>query len=184
MTGRRGALVAVGLIAVGGLLVVLAAGRVWGRATLSAATGTPVHVAVTGHHVAGALPSLGLALLALSVVVVVSRPWLRRVAAVVVVAVAATTIAVAVIARGDVGAALARRAFAVQVVAVPAAPSAWSWLAVFGGLLAAAGGMFALVLVRRWTGLGARYETPSARRPVDATSKAWEALDRGEDPTA
>ena len=184
MTGRRGALLALALVIVGGLLVVLAAGREWGRATLSAATGTPVHVSVTGRQVSGALSPLGVAALALSLAVVAARPLLRRVVAVLIVVVGAAAVAVAVNARGDVGHALARRAFGVQVSAVHVTPSVWSVVAVVGGVVAAAGGIATLLVARRWSGLGTRYEPPGSRRPVDVTATAWDALDRGEDPTA
>ncbi|RIV38492.1 Trp biosynthesis protein [Micromonospora radicis] len=68
----------------------------------------------------------------------------------------------------------------------------WHWpaLCLFGGLLVAAGGLLTALRGQRWPAMGARYERRS-RRPVEpggpiqgaGTADAWEALDRGEDPT-
>jgi hypothetical protein len=72
-------------------------------------------------------------------------------------------------------------------------------LSVTGGLSLAGGGLLTALRGHRWPGLGARYQsphragapapgghdTPAARRVAGrATSEAWDALDRGEDPTA
>ncbi len=52
------------------------------------------------------------------------------------------------------------------------------WLAVFGGVLLTAAGMFAAVRGRRWPAMSGRYQARDAR-PVDA----WDAIERGHDPT-
>ncbi|GIJ77729.1 trp region conserved hypothetical membrane protein [Micromonospora phaseoli] len=64
-------------------------------------------------------------------------------------------------------------------------------LCLLGGLLVAAGGLLTAARGQRWPAMGARYERGSAsvRRPVGpiagaGTVEAWDALDRGEDPTA
>jgi uncharacterized membrane protein (TIGR02234 family) len=57
----------------------------------------------------------------------------------------------------------------------------WPVLCVAGGVLVALGGLLATVRGRRWSALGRKYDAPSARR---APADPWEALDRGEDPTA
>ncbi|HEX7746280.1 MAG TPA: Trp biosynthesis-associated membrane protein [Micromonosporaceae bacterium] len=72
-------------------------------------------------------------------------------------------------------------------------------LCVAGGLTVAVGGALTALGGHRWPGLGARYESPnragapapgmgdgrmSGRVYGRATSEAWDALDRGEDPTA
>lgn len=185
MTGRRGLLVAVVAVALGAGLVVLSAGRRWAAATLTAATGARVHVTVAGHDVAGSLPALGLALLALAVAVLATRRWLRRLVGVVVVTLGGVVVGAAVAGRADVGPALAHRAFGVQAPVVHASASAWSVVAVLGGVLAAVGGALTVVLGHRWPGMGARYDAPGDRpRPVDPSAAAWDSLDRGEDPTA
>jgi uncharacterized membrane protein (TIGR02234 family) len=57
----------------------------------------------------------------------------------------------------------------------------WPVLCVAGGVLLALGGLVAVVRGRRWTAMGRKYDAPSAR---SAPADPWEALDRGEDPTA
>jgi uncharacterized membrane protein (TIGR02234 family) len=183
VTGRRGAAAAVALLVVAGALAVVSAGRVWARATPRAATGTIVHVAVAGHHVAGALAPLGIALLAMSLAVVAARPVLRRVVGGVAALVGVGVVAVAVHGHNDLDTALARRAFAVAARSVHADTTVWWVLAVAAGVVAVAGGLVTVLGAGGWSGLGARYDAPSAPHP-DVAATAWDALDRGEDPTA
>lgn len=68
----------------------------------------------------------------------------------------------------------------------------WPALCLVGGLLVAVGGAWTAVAGHRWPAMGARYERrdrpvvtgadrrDSARSP---TTEAWDAFDRGEDPT-
>jgi len=60
--------------------------------------------------------------------------------------------------------------------------TAWALASVAGGLALAAGGAFAAARGPSWPGLGTRYER-AARRPAEGPTAAWDALDRGEDPT-
>jgi Tryptophan-associated transmembrane protein (Trp_oprn_chp) len=75
----------------------------------------------------------------------------------------------------------------------PVGPTA-PLLCVIGGLVATAGGTLTAARGHCWPGLGARYESPhrpdtpageTTRGGADgrSTSAAWDALDRGEDPT-
>ena len=60
------------------------------------------------------------------------------------------------------------------------------WVCLVGALLVVVGGALTAVRGRRWAGLGSSYEPPGAP-PSSAppTDKAvWDALDRGDDPTA
>ncbi len=68
----------------------------------------------------------------------------------------------------------------------------WPALVLVGGLVAAGGGAFTALCGGDWPAMGARYERPArsaepsgADRPAveRGTRDAWEALDRGEDPT-
>lgn len=68
----------------------------------------------------------------------------------------------------------------------------WPALVLAGGLIAAAGGVFTALRGAGWPAMGARYERPArtadpagAGRPAveRGNRDAWEALDRGEDPT-
>lgn len=186
MTARRspaGAVIACGLA---GLLVLLASGRQWAHTVLDDVAGQGrTELSVTGHYVAPALPALGIALLALAAAIVAARNWLRRVVGVVVVVVGAAAIGVAVTARGDVSAALERREVGAQGLTVHATSNGWWLLAAFGGLLAVAAGALTVFRAGAWSGLGAKYDAPNTAVPSkDEASVAWEALDRGEDPTA
>jgi disulfide bond formation protein DsbB len=87
-------------------------------------------------------------------------------------------------------------AYGLVVQSGPVGPTA-PLLCLFGGLVAATGGALTVVRGQRWPGLGARYESPlRAGTPAAgpdsggpervegrSTSAAWDALDRGEDPT-
>lgn len=55
-------------------------------------------------------------------------------------------------------------------------------LAVGGGAILCATGVLVALRGPRWSALGARYDAPS-ERPVTDTD-LWDALDRGDDPTA
>ncbi|MEU6075199.1 Trp biosynthesis-associated membrane protein [Micromonospora sp. NPDC047074] len=71
----------------------------------------------------------------------------------------------------------------------------WAGLCLLGGVLAGAGGLLTALRGHRWPAMGARYERRARRdaRPGVAgadgrvtgrhTTEAWDALDRGEDPT-
>jgi hypothetical protein len=67
-----------------------------------------------------------------------------------------------------------------------AAPG-WPAVCALGGLAVAAGGIGTVVRGRDWPALGARYDRRAAPRRSaagpDDTVAAWDALDRGEDPT-
>ncbi len=62
----------------------------------------------------------------------------------------------------------------------------WPALSLFGGVLVAAAGTLGLARGSGWARMGARYESPTARAAVPAQDAAgvWDALDRGDDPTA
>ncbi|MEU4678132.1 Trp biosynthesis-associated membrane protein [Micromonospora sp. NPDC023737] len=69
----------------------------------------------------------------------------------------------------------------------------WPALCLVGGLLAGAGGLLTALRGRAWPAMGARYERPARGGPAPSgpagpvtgrrTTEAWDALDRGEDPT-
>ncbi|WFE48740.1 Trp biosynthesis-associated membrane protein [Verrucosispora sp. WMMD1129] len=71
-------------------------------------------------------------------------------------------------------------------------PVTWQWpaLTLLGGILAAVGGALTMLRGHRWPAMGARYERRTTRPTGTGgaiggagTVEAWEALDRGEDPT-
>jgi uncharacterized membrane protein (TIGR02234 family) len=147
-----------------------------------------VAVHATGRDAANALPALGLAVLVMAAAVLASRSWLRVVIGLVTVSLGGIVIAVALRSTHDVAAALQRRAFGVPPGAVHTSLSGWAVVTTIGGVLAAAAGALTVLCGSRWPGLGARYDGPgadgpAATRAAEPAAAAWDALDRGEDPT-
>jgi hypothetical protein len=101
--------------------------------------------------------------------------------------------ALALVALAGAGAALlvgrwARTAIGVVLLGVAVATvgtglSPTRWAAVTGGVLVGLGALAIVVRARRWPQPRRRYETPT-RRPGGTPKDTWDALDRGEDPTA
>jgi uncharacterized membrane protein (TIGR02234 family) len=56
----------------------------------------------------------------------------------------------------------------------------WPYAALLGALLLVAAGLLTAVRGRAWSGLGARYDAPTQPKK----ESLWDALDRGDDPTA
>ena len=181
MSSRRGLLVAVVCTAGAGGVLLLAAGRTWGSAVVTATGGGRLAVDTTGGDVAPALPALGVALLVLAVAVLAARSWIRRLVGLVIVVVGGAAVTVASTARDDVAAELTRQAFAASGSIDPST-SAWAVLAAVAGTVAVLTGAGTVLVGARWPTLGSRYDAPAAR-PRDETVSAWEALDRGDDPT-
>lgn len=184
---RRSPAGAVLSCALGALLVLLASGRQWAHTTLAETTGGGrTALSATGHNVAPSLPALGVALLALSAAILASNRLMRRIVGIVVVFVAAAAVGVGITARGDVSSALEHREVGVQGLVVNASANGWWLVATVGGLIAVAAGVLTVWRADQWSGLGAKYDAPSsAPKPTkDPAAVAWEALDRGEDPTA
>jgi hypothetical protein len=176
-------LVVAGVAAVAALGVLLAAGQHWGSATVTGADRQ--HLSVTGRQVSSALPALAGALVAFAVAIVAAHGLLRRVVAVLGTSVAATEVAVAVYAHDDVGNALAARTFGVAAGSVSTHANSWWILATAAGVVAAVAFGAVALAGGRWQGMGARYDAPrAAARQRDPDVAAWEALDRGDDPTA
>lgn len=187
MTGRRVYLAALAGCALSGAVVLIAAGRVWGRAALTTVTGSVDHVSATGHAAEPALPALGIALLVLTAGIIAARGWLRRVVGLTVVSVGASVVALAVASRADVAAEIKQHAFAVAHTSVPAHTSGWAVVSALAGALAVCCGALTVLFGARWPALGARYDAVGARsRQGDSELQVmseWDALDRGEDPT-
>jgi uncharacterized membrane protein (TIGR02234 family) len=176
------------MCAVGGLLVLLTAGRQWAHANVTNVTGLgggfPTSLSVTGHQVAPSLTAVGISLLALAAAVLAASGVMRRIVGAVIVIVAGATIGVAATAPGDVSSALQRREVGPTGFAVHASANGWWIVALLGGLLALAAGVMTVFGSKRWSRMSEKYDAPSAPRPTkDPATVAWEALDRGEDPT-
>jgi uncharacterized protein involved in response to NO len=189
VTGRRSPIWAVVACFVGGLLVLLAGGRQWAHTSVRGVEGgAAVALSVTGHQVASSLPALGIALLALSAAIIAASGVMRRMVGIVIVIVSATAVGVSIAARSNVSAALERREVGAQGIVVHATANGWWLVATLGGLLALAAGVMTVIRANRWSALGERYEAPGGKPAADPGSGSatgtWDALDRGEDPTA
>ncbi|HVW79613.1 MAG TPA: Trp biosynthesis-associated membrane protein [Mycobacteriales bacterium] len=184
----KGLLRSVALVAVGGVLILIASGREWSHTTVQIPAAAATHVAVTGNAVEPSLSALAIALLALAAGLIAARGVLRRIVGVVIVVIGATAVGVAVAGRGAVSSALTSHE--VGGLAIPAHGSANGWwvVAALGAVLAVIAGALAAVRSGGWAAMGRKYDAPDPARPVvakgDPSDTAWDALDRGEDPTA
>ncbi len=156
---------------VGSLASFACSGRTWrvGNGAADPVTGLASHAAVAGTQVAPAVRACALAALAGTLVLLLLR---------------------GVVARTIVAALIALVSGAATVLCLTAALSppahldstVWPWLAGASSLLAAVSGGAAVVGARRWPRPGStRYDSPANPRRTD--DDAWQALDRGEDPT-
>lgn len=176
MAGRElGGTLVLGVVA--GAVLLWASGRPW--ATVPGGR-------LTGRQLTELPYALGLVGLAGSVAVLAAGRWLRPVVG-----------ALLVLAGAGAGVATSRawrhpRAGAVGTFSTHPLPgtahlatTGWPAVSLVAAVLLAVVGVLVLSRGRRWPGMGRRYEAPGAARtrPRDPETAAWEALDRGEDPT-
>lgn len=176
----RSALVAATAIAIGAIIVLLSSSPAWVRVTLRVSGAS---VRLTGGNAAAAAVPLALVAAAGLIAMALVRSWIRRILAVVIAAAGVGVLIAAVgviadphrVARDSSKVKSAGQFVNVHVTAAP-------YICVLGALLIIAGGVLAAVLGGRWPNPTRRYERAAAKagRPVDA----WEALERGEDPTS
>ncbi|SIN09172.1 Trp biosynthesis-associated membrane protein [Micromonospora cremea] len=186
--GRRQLTYAVLLCLAGAGLALWASTRSWSvELTVRPAPLPPMRDARTGAALLPWLPALALVTLAGGGAVLATRGLLRRVLGVLL-----GVFGLAVAAGGGYG----------LVTDLDGVVSRqWPALCLLGGLLAAAGGGWTALRGGGWPAMGARYERPARTSPQSAppeagpagpagpmagrrTTEAWDALDRGEDPTA
>ena len=179
---------AVLLCLVGAFLVLVGAGRDWvvvdvaGNGLLP-----PRRLGVQGSELVAGVRALGLVGLAGVVALAATRRWGR-----VVVGLLLAVVGLGVL-LSVIGADLAVEAVRSDSVAEAGGAdgagrtTAWPLGTALGGLLLALAGALVALRGRRWAALGRRYDAPAAR-PAPAgptgTAQLWDALDRGEDPTA
>lgn len=193
--GRRfaGVLLVLGLASLG---VLVSYGATWVVALVpvfagSAAESAPAReIALTGRDLAPLGAAMGWVGLAAIAALLATRTWGRRVTgAVVLVAggaagVTGVAFGLTEVASGGggtfVAAALGDESAA---AATSVSISAWWVVAVLSGLAMLACGMLALVDGPSWPRLGARYSRPDSQATAPSAAAAWDALDRGEDPT-
>jgi uncharacterized membrane protein (TIGR02234 family) len=190
--GRTGLACAVAGCLVGAALALFAVAATWAHTTVrdAAAAGAgaviaPLAVRLGGGDLAPAVSGLGLLGLAAAVALVATRGLGRRVVGAVAAAAGVGILVYAartgldpgpaVRASPHVTAAAPSGHAALGAIHVTAAP----WFALTGGLALVAAGVLAARYGPGWPGMGGRYQA-RARRPLDA----WEAIERGHDPTA
>jgi uncharacterized membrane protein (TIGR02234 family) len=186
---RRWALaVTLALGVVGAALVLLAAGHTWewGRAAFQQGT---LAVSATGRQVTAAPSALALVGLAALVAIFAVRGRGRVTVTALLTLSGAGAIAACALGARDTTAlndAASRASGLSGTVATGVSHTAWPWVAALGGLLLAVAGLIALTQGRTWPGMSSRHEPPTPRptRPDPRPEDLWQALDRGEDPTA
>jgi hypothetical protein len=167
----------------GSALVLVAVSRPWLSWNVDTLTIGGIHQTRSGRQAEPGVAALGWAALAGVLALVVTKGWGRRVVGVLLLLVGL----VVVLKAGDW--VLTTKAVTVSLGDVPVArvrvARGWPVLAVLGGLAVVASGAMAGARGHRWKGLGSSYEVPAARPSETATDKGvWDALDRGDDPTA
>lgn len=190
-------------------LSLLATSRPWVTARLDDAVLGPISVVASGRQAAALVPALALVALAGGVALLLARRTGRRAAGLLLVLAGAGTSSAAVsLLRSPQSGVRDLVGRAVGTVGAPDAATTltgWPWLAVAGGVLVAAGGVLAVLRAGRWQGPRSRYDSPapgthptSTAGPAGAAGAAaatdsptdpdpgavWDALSRGEDPTA
>lgn len=188
---RRELSIAVGLCLTGAALVLFAAGQPWAVALVDPGPPLPPsRETVTGGAVAPPVPALGLVALAGAAALLATRRVGRQVVGALLLLAGGGTAVLAAAASLDAREALpALTAAGVDPATVTSLePTPWSVPAGLGGLLVGAAGLLTAARGRSWAALSGRYDAPGAaaqrRRRVDPDAADWEALDRGEDPTA
>jgi Tryptophan-associated transmembrane protein (Trp_oprn_chp) len=156
----------------GALAAFACSGRTWrvGNGAADPITGLASRAAVAGTGVAPAVRACALAALAGTLVLLLVRSaTARSIVAALIALVMATACGIAL------------------DVCIASPPhldaTAWPWLGAASSLIATLGGLAGVAGARRWQSRSSdRYDSPSA--PVRSSDEdAWQALDRGEDPT-
>lgn len=185
-SSRRGLITAVGLLALGAVVILVAAGRTWLTATWVVPDFPAVRVQRTGAEAAPVVRAAAFVILAGVLALLATKRRGRLVVGCLVVLASVGSLVGCVLfwwLRGtNADAALARAASdpTLTVHATSVATSGWPVVAVLGSLVAGAGGLLVVVRGGRWPAMGRRYDAPAKRTADD---DPWSALDRGEDPT-
>jgi uncharacterized membrane protein (TIGR02234 family) len=203
---------AVLLALIGAGLILLAGSRTWATVGLTGSLPGVSHLAVSGRHSDAAAIPIALAVAAGAIVLATSSRVVRAIVGLGLTIGGLVVVVGAVQAGRDRDAALARAVQdALGVVSHGGGAvfgddvdssvvfSVWPWVAVAGGLVVVLAGLLTLARGWSWTGPSRRYErdagataavpatpaepAPAAAKPAGPGS-TWDALSRGEDPTA
>jgi uncharacterized membrane protein (TIGR02234 family) len=195
VTERRELTAAVLGGAAAGGLALMAGGQRWASVTVQRpAPLPPVEAVATGADLAPLVPATGLVLLAAAVALFAVRGSGRVVVGLL------TAVAGGVLGWAGLRALLTGGLDAAAVAEAGGGPGAssvelapgWPVLAAVAGAVGLAAGLLVVLRGRQWPGMGRRYERPdaAAARPAarprtdeERAQAAWQALDRGEDPT-
>jgi uncharacterized membrane protein (TIGR02234 family) len=179
---RRVAAGAVLAALVAAALVIVGVGERWGSTLVREPAPLPAHVyRLSGAQSAAGGRALAWVVLAGLLAALAVRRRARTVLAGVSVGAAAGCLALCAGAAVDVAA-------RVRSAAGPGASAVhqtgWPWVTVAAAAVALVAAAACVPAVRRWRGLGGRYDRPQAAPPpADPSAAAWAAIDRGEDPT-
>ena len=179
----RGLRLAALLCLVGAGLVLVAVSRPWLSWNVGSLTIGGIHVTRTGRQAEPGVAALGWAALAGVLALVVTKGWGRRVVGILLLLVGL----IVVLKAGDW--LLTTKVVTISIDNAPLAKvrvaRGWPSLAVVGGFAVLASGALAAARGHLWAGLGSSYEAPGGPVEEPVTDKGvWDALDRGDDPTA
>jgi len=180
--------VAVALLAVAGVTLLWASGRLWVSAVVSPAGLPRVDVDVTGTQIAGANSAAALLMIAGIGGIWASRGWWRvGIGALLAAAsgwVVASSIGFGLNLPGAAEQAAARVAGVPVSDLTSVAVGLWWWVCLLAGVAGLVGSVLVMGRGRRWSGPARRYErTAAAPGATMSAAQVWDALDRGEDPT-
>jgi uncharacterized membrane protein (TIGR02234 family) len=190
---RRGYVAALLCLVAGGTLELVATARTWGEAAVHDGLVTTT-MQVGGRELVPLAPAVGLLALAAVVAVPATRRTGRRLVGAALATAGLVTVVWSTAVVTDLTARIAQFAGASgDVTGVHTAPG-WAVLAAAATALIAGTGLAVVVRGSAWPSMGQRYDRRPARAspsgPGDDLSdrragrEAWDALDRGEDPTS
>ena len=186
---RREPLLAALLCLVGAFLVLVATTNAWAQVAVPGTGLLPGRdVDVTGSELVPGVRALGLVALAGVVAIPATKRWGRTAVGLVLALVGAGVVAAVLGVTSDIVTAaqdtdVVREAGGAEGESTRR--TVWPYACLLGGLAILAAGLFVAVRGRRWAALGRRYDAPATQAAEPAPERdLWEALDRGDDPTA
>lgn len=183
---RRELGLAVGLCLLGAALLLTAAGRNWATGVLDRPPLPPTTVTVDGSDAAPLVRAVGLVGLAAVVALAATRRTGRRAVGALLL-VAGLLVLPQLAQAGERAGRVAAQRSGLSGQSPDLDGTGWRLVAAAGALSVIAAGGLAAARAGRWAELSSRYDAPASgprQREQDPAVRAWDALDRGEDPTA